>query len=90
MQYDSRSLAINFDADNRATTTEVRGIRFRKVLLYQRPEVRITEESELIDILILVKWSNGCRNRLVWHTSPLQIRRKVVEKTWIVGGNDNP
>ena len=60
-----RSFAVRFDADNGTTPTEVRRIGFREVLLYWYAEVFVTEESELIDILIFVKWPNCLGNRLV-------------------------
>jgi hypothetical protein len=59
------SFAVHFDADDHATTAKVRRIRFREVLFYEYPWVFVTEESELINILIFVKWPNRRRNRLV-------------------------
>ena len=59
------SFALRFDADNDATRTEVKRIGFREVFLDEHPGVSVTEESELIDILIFVKWSDRGRNRLV-------------------------
>ena len=61
---------------NGSTTTDVRGIRFRKVLLDWCPEVFVTEESELINTIIFVKWPNRLGNRLVEHMyRSLQIRK---------------
>jgi len=63
------SLAVHFDNDNGTTTTEVRRIGFRKGLLDQHSAVFVAKESELIDILIFVKWPNRTGNGFVWHTS---------------------
>jgi hypothetical protein len=63
------SFAVRFDVDNRATTTEVRRIGFREVFLYEYPGAFVTEKSELIDILIFLKWPNRGRNGFVEHTA---------------------
>jgi hypothetical protein len=57
--------AVNFHADNHATRTIVMWIRLREVLLYRYPEVSVTEKSELITIVIFVKWPDRVRNWLV-------------------------
>jgi hypothetical protein len=59
------ALPVEFDTDNHATRTIVMWIRLREVLLYRYPEVSVTEKSELITILIFVKWSDRVRNGLV-------------------------
>ena len=59
------TLAVDFDADNHATRTIVMWIRLREVFLYRYPEVSVAEKSELITILIFVKWSDRVRNGLV-------------------------
>jgi hypothetical protein len=65
------SFTVRLDANNRATTAELRRVRFREVLFDQHPAVAVTEESELIDIRIFVKWPDRTWNRFVWHTSML-------------------
>jgi hypothetical protein len=55
-------LPVEFDTDNHATRTIVMWIRLREVLLYRYPEVSVTE---IVTILIFVKWSDRVRNGLV-------------------------